>query len=148
MDVIDFEQLAMVHLLATGCMVGLIWTIHAVHYPLFAFVPEPYAPFQAEHMRRISWLLVIPWGVEVVSAFGLVVLAEGGWNRLLAWIGGGLALAIVSVTGLLAAPAHGRLLERFDVDEHRSLMRIDLIRTLLWTARGGIALLIALSIVD
>lgn len=136
----DFEQLAVIHLAATGFMVGLIWTIHAVHYPLFAFVPEPYEPFQGEHMKRISRLLVIPWGIEVASALGLLLLADGGRQRSWSLVGGALVVAIVVVTGLLAAPAHGRLLERFDAAEHRSLMRIDLARTLLWTARGAVAI--------
>lgn len=143
MDVLDYQHVALVHLLATGFMVGLIWTIHAVHYPLFAFVPEPYEPFQSEHMRRISWLLVIPWGVEVVSALGLVLTAETAGERLWSLVGGGLVVAIVAVTGLLAAPAHGRLLQRFDTTEHRHLMRVDLLRTLLWSTRGAVALAIA-----
>lgn len=138
-----FEQLALLHLLATGFMVGLIWTIHAVHYPLFAFVPEPYEPFQSEHMRRITMLLVVPWGVEVFTALGLFLTAETDAQRAWSLIGGGLVIAIVAVTGLLAAPAHGRLLERFDEQEHRQLMRVDLLRTLLWTARGAVALVIA-----
>lgn len=143
MDFVDFEQLALVHLIATGFMVGLIWTIHFVHYPLFAYVPEPYEPFQSEHMRRITLLLLVPWGVEVFSALGLALLADPGTERTLAFTGAALVVAIVAVTGLLAAPAHGRLLQRFDPEEHRSLMRIDLVRTLLWTARGVVALAIA-----
>ena len=140
-----FEQLAIVHLLATGFMVGLIWTIHVVHYPLFAFVPEPYEPFQAEHMRRITRLLVIPWGIEVFTALGLFLTAETDGQRALALLGGALVVAVVAVTGLLAAPAHGRLLERFDAAEHRTLMRVDLVRTLLWTARGGVAFALVAS---
>jgi len=141
-----FEQLAILHLLATGFMVGLIWTIHAVHYPLFAFVPEPYEPFQSEHMSRITKLLVVPWGIEVFTALGLVLTAETDTQRNWSLAGGVLVVGIVAVTGLLAAPAHGRLLQRFDPEEHRQLMRVDLLRTLLWTARGGVALAIGLAI--
>lgn len=141
-----FEQLAIIHLVATGFMVGLIWTIHVVHYPLFAFVPEPYEPFQAEHMTRITKLLVLPWGVEVFTALGLFLTAEPGGQRVLSLLGGALVVVIVAVTGLLAAPAHGRLLNRFDAGEHQRLMRVDLLRTLLWTARGAVAVAIALSI--
>lgn len=132
---LDIDTVALVHLLATGFMVGLIWTIHVVHYPLFAFVPEPYEPFQAEHMRRISLLLVVPWGLEVLSALALFLLAETAEQRVWALVGGGLVVAIVAVTGLLAAPTHGRLLDSFDAVQHRRLMRVDLVRTLLWSAR-------------
>ena len=142
-DVVEFEQLALIHLLATGFMMGLIWTIHAVHYPLFAFVSEPYEPFQSEHMRRITLLLVVPWGAEVITALGLLLTADAGAQRTWSLVGGVLIVMIVAVTGLLAAPAHGRLLERFDAEEHRRLMRVDLLRTLLWTLRGGVALILA-----
>jgi len=142
-----FETLVIIHLVATGFMVGLIWTIHAVHYPLFAFVAEPYAPFQSEHMRRITMLLVVPWGAETLSAFGLLLTADTNAQRNWSLIGGGLVVAIVAVTGLLAAPAHGRLLERFDEEEHRRLMSVDLVRTLLWTARGIVACIIAFTVI-
>ena len=145
MSFLDFEQLAVIHLLSTGFMVGLIWTIHVVHYPLFAFVPEPYEPFQSEHMRRITRLLVVPWGIEVSTALGLILTAGTASQQLWSLVGGALVVAIVAVTGLLAAPAHGRLLERFDEQEHRQLMRIDFVRTLLWTARGGVACIIAFA---
>lgn len=136
---LGFDQIAIVHLAATGFMVGLIWTIHVVHYPLFALVPEPYAPFQSEHMSRITKLLVLPWGVEALSAVALVVAADAGFDRTLALIGLVLLAAVVLVTGGLAAPAHGQLLEHFDADIHRRLLSIDLVRSLLWSARLVVA---------
>ena len=142
MHVFDFENLAIAHLLATGFMAGLIWTIHAVHYPLFAHVPEPYAPFQKEHMRRISLLLAVPWAVEILTAFGLFLTAETTEQRTWAFIGGVLIVLILGVTGLFAAPAHGKLLSQFDVDKHRHLMRVDLLRTMLWTVRSVVAVVL------
>lgn len=142
MGFFDFENLAIVHLLATGFMAGLIWTIHVVHYPLFALVPEPYEPFQREHMRRISLLLAVPWTVEILAALGLFLAAETPEQRAWAFVGGALIVLIVAVTGLFAAPAHGELLRHFDVNKHRHLMRADLWRTVLWSLRSGIAVVL------
>lgn len=128
-------------------MVGLIWTIHVVHYPLFALVPEPYEPYQAEHMRRITRLLVVPWGLEVCTAIGLVLTAQSSEQRFWSLVGVALVVAVLGVTGLLAAPAHGRLVRGFDAGLHRRLMRIDLLRTMLWTARGMVSLVVALAVV-
>ncbi|MEM9563645.1 MAG: DUF1772 domain-containing protein [Actinomycetota bacterium] len=136
----SFALLAAVHLAATGFMVGLMWTIHVVHYPLFALVNEPYRPFQEAHMARISRLLVVPWGVEVVSAAVLVLAAPSGSDRLLALVGLALVGAVLAITAFGAAPLHGRLVERFDDDLHHRLLQVDLVRTLLWTARLGPAL--------
>lgn len=134
-DVLTFETLAIVHLAATGFMVGLIWTIHVVHYPLFALVNEPYRPFQEAHMARITALLVVPWGIEVISAALLVLAAPAGSATAIALAGMGLIGVLVAITGLGAAPIHGRLVERFDADLHRRLLRVDRVRALLWTVR-------------
>ena len=138
----SFESLALVHLAATGFMAGLIWTIHVVHYPLFALVNDPYRPFQEAHMARITGLLVVPWGLEVLSAAGLLVVADAGSERALAVTGVVLLVAIVALTGLGAAPIHGRLVDRFDADLHRRLLRVDRVRVGLWTARLGLAVAI------
>ncbi len=137
--VMTFQSLAVAHLAATGFMAGLIWTIHVVHYPLFALVNEPYEPFQRAHMTRITRLLLLPWGVEVLTALALVVVAPDGVARALAGVGVALIAALVVVTGLGAAPAHGRLVERFDEAAHRRLLRVDRVRVVAWTLRLALA---------
>ncbi len=130
-----FERIAVVHFAATGFMVGLIWTIHIVHYPLFALVNEPYRPFQEAHMSRITGLLVVPWGAETLASIALLLVAGAGLQRNLAIAGLVLLVVIVLVTGLGAAPIHGQLVDSFDADLHQRLMRVDLVRSLLWTVR-------------
>ena len=134
-DVLSFETLAIAHLAPTGFMVGLIWTIHVVHYPLFALVNEPYRPFQEAHMARITALLVLPWGLEVVTGALLVFAAPAGSATGFALAGMGLIGLLVAITGLGAAPIHGRLVERFDADLHGRLLRVDRVRALAWTLR-------------
>ena len=132
--------LTLVHFAATWMMTGLIWTIHVVHYPLFDKVGEAtYEAFQTEHMRRISQLLLVPWGVESLTALALVVAAPTARLRVLAIMGLVLVGAILLVTGLGAAPIHGRLVDGFDAGEHRRLLQVDLVRTLMWTVRGLLA---------
>ena len=94
-------------------------------------------------MARITRLLVLPWGVETVTAIALVMLTTGA-ERSLALLGLGLLVAVVLVTGLLAAPIHGQLVAHFDAGLHDRLLRVDLIRTVLWTGRGAVALLLVL----
>ncbi|MFM8483846.1 MAG: hypothetical protein ACKOBT_10925, partial [Actinomycetota bacterium] len=74
--------LGIVHLVATWFMVGLIWTIHVVHYPLFAYVgPDEYVAFQAEHVRRIGMVLLVPWAVEGICILSLLVMAMRSKSR-------------------------------------------------------------------
>lgn len=136
--------LVLTHLAATAAMVGLMWTVHFVHYPMFGMVADDrYVRFQSDHMRRISWVLVVPWGVEVVTAGALVVSAPDQDLRNLAVLGLVGVAAVVGTTALLAAPAHGRLLDGFDDALHRRLLAVDAVRTAIWTLRLVVAAAIA-----
>lgn len=130
---------AVAHLAGTAAMVGLIWTIHVVHYPLFGLVgTDRYPEYQREHMARITRLLLVPWGVEGLSAVALVVMTEGT-DRVLALVGLVMLAVVVAVTGLGAAPIHGRLIDGYDQPLHDRLMRFDLLRAIGWTLRLVIA---------
>lgn len=53
-----------VHAASTMAMVGLIWTVQVVHYPLFESVgAEAYPNYQSRHIDRIGAVLVVPWGL-------------------------------------------------------------------------------------
>ena len=137
-----------IHLAATLFMVGLIWTIHYVHYPLFANVGEStYASFQASHVERIGKLLFVPWLTEGVTLLGILTLAFLGGNQ--SWriptLINGVAMAVVLViSGFWSAPAHGKLADGFDASVHDQLMTANLIRTLAWTVCGICAIWLVL----
>lgn len=88
------------YLASTLFMVGLIWTIHYVHYPLFAHVGEStYVAFQSEHVNRIGKLLLLSWPTEGLTLLAILVLAFLGQRsdlRLPAFLNGiGMAIARV-----------------------------------------------------
>lgn len=134
------RPLLIVHLASTLFMVGLIWTIHVVHYPLFAYVGEStYVSFQAEHVNRIGKLLLLPWLTEGVTLLGLLLLAFLGKHqnlRLPAFLNGiGMAIALI-ISGVWSAPAHGELADGFIQSVHDRLMTANLVRTFAWTLCG------------
>ena len=134
------RPLFIAHMASSLFMVGLIWTIHVVHYPLFAHVGEStYIEFQAEHVNRIGKLLLLPWLTEGVTLLGILLLAFfGAWRdlRLPAFLNGlGMAIALI-ISGVWSAPAHGELADGFDADVHQRLMNANLVRTLAWTLCG------------
>lgn len=134
------RTLLVIHLAATLFMVGLIWTIHYVHYPLFANVGEStYASFQASHVERIGKLLFVPWLTEGITLIGVLALAFLGGHKALRvpTVINGAAMAVVLViSGFWSAPAHGKLADGFDASVHDQLMTANLIRTLAWTVCG------------
>ena len=134
------RALVIAHMASTLFMVGLIWTIHYVHYPLFAHVGEStYIAFQSEHVNRIGKLLLLPWLTEGITLLGVLALAFLGNRRdlrLPAFLNGvGMAIALV-ISGVWSAPAHGELADGFDADVHQRLMNANLVRTLAWTLCG------------
>lgn len=141
MPVLDVD-LRFAHAIATWALVGLIWTIQLVQYPLFAIVPaEGFLRFHAEHMRRITWVVGPLMLVEALTAIGLVLRNP---SEPLLWIGLGLVALLWLVTGLLSVPCHRRLSAGFDRSAHATLVGTNWIRTIAWSARGGLAVWILL----
>ena len=129
-----------IHAAATFVMVGLIWTMQVVHYPLFALVGESdFSEYEASHQRRIIRLLAIPAVTEIVSA-GLIALdPPDGVPASLAIAGGSLLVAVWVLTGLVQAPLHGALSSGYDATRIGRLVRTNWWRTLAWTGRGVMA---------
>ena len=143
------RTLLVIHLAATLFMVGLIWTIHYVHYPLFAYVGEStYASFQAAHVERIGKLLFVPWLTEGITLLGILALAFLGGHKMLripSVINGAAMAVVLVISGFWSAPAHAKLADGFDKSLHDQLMTVNLIRTLAWTVCGICAVWIVLS---
>lgn len=131
-------------------MVGLIWTIHYVHYPLFAYVGEAnYVQFQQSHVDRIGTLLALPWLTEGVTLLVLIVVSVFGPTRRIripAVLNGAAMAVVLVISGFWSAPAHAKLADGFDKSVHDQLMTVNLIRTLAWTVCGVCAVWIVLSI--
>jgi len=131
--------LLLVHTAATLAMWGVILMVQLVHYPLFRLVGEKdYTKYQAEHMRRITWIVAPLMTSEFVTA-GLLVwtlpAAVPGWA---AWTGLALVLFIWGTTGLVQVPLHSRLTDGFDAAAHRRLVRTNWLRTAAWTLRASL----------
>jgi hypothetical protein len=132
------------HVASTLYMVGLIWFVQLVHYPLMDRVPPSgFAEFERAHASRTSWAVGPPMLVEMATAVSLVVVPGLAPDSRIAILGLVILIGIWISTALLQVPAHGLLAEGFDEDVHRRLVRTNWIRTLLWTARGWVALSLA-----
>lgn len=127
-----------VHAVTTLSLVGLIWTIQLVHYPLFERVGvTEFRAYEAEHNRRITPLVGPLMVIELVSAILLISGICPGWLPRGVAISGLLALAAIWLsTALIQVPCHGRLLREYDPNTIRWLVLSNWIRTGLWTFRG------------
>jgi hypothetical protein len=137
------------HVAATWALIGLIWTIHVVHYPLFAAVKTGFRAYHESHMQRITLVVGPLMLVELLGAVYLWLNPPAGTEQRM-WLVALVLLGVVwAETGLFAVPQHGRLeTGGFDGGVHAALMRGNLVRTLAWTARGVVLLWIVVRWAD
>lgn len=137
------KSLFLINLASTWALVGLIWTIQVLHYPLFNRVGMAAFPaYHAEHNQRITPLVLVLMLAELLTALALLVERPALMPAWAAWLGVGLVGLIWLSTAFLQVPYHGQLSGGFSESAHQGLVVSNWIRTLAWTARGG--LLIAL----
>jgi hypothetical protein len=129
------------HAAATLVLVGMIWVIQVVHYPLFAAVgQDTFIAYETAHSVRITWVIVIPWAVQGLTTAALLLAPPSGVPRWLIIIAAALALIPVVVTITLSVPAHSVLGQGFDAAAHARLVSTNWLRTAAWTLHGGVAL--------
>jgi len=133
--------LVLTHAASTLVLVGIIWTVQVVHYPLMALVgTDGFIAYEAAHAPRMAAVVMVPWTLQGVTTAGLLIARPAAlpWWLLL---GAAIAAAVpVVVTVAASVPAHARLGSGFDAGVHRRLVRTNWIRTLAWTAHAPIAL--------
>lgn len=135
------DFLFVIHAGATLFLVGLIWTIQIVHYPLFAMVGENgYAAYQTSHMSRITYVVAPVMLAELGTAAYFAFVDYEPIDAKLFWFGLALVLVIWISTALIQSPVHGRLAQKFDADLVNKLVWTNWLRTILWTVRGALIL--------
>ena len=124
--------LVLIHLISTSLMVGIIWVIQVVHYPSFHFIGNSrYISFQKFHMERISYIVIPVMLVESISGF-LLIYDELNPILLTSMV---LLLSIWMLTAFFFSSLHQKLVSGYEEETIRKLVKINWIRTLLWTLR-------------
>lgn len=128
---------------ATWAMVGLIWTIQLVQYPMLAD-HSALAPGLAarEHQRRITWIVGPLMAVEGVTALALLVDRPATMAAVWAWLAAALLGVALASTALVQVPLHGTLARAHDAHAARRLIVTNWVRTVAWTARGLVLLVV------
>lgn len=122
-------------------LVGLIWLVQVVSYPLFAKVGVPeFAAYHAAHARLITFVVAPLMLGELVSALAWVAASEPRLPRGIAWAGAALAIAVWLATMFVSVPQHEVLSHGFDGRAQQLLVSTNWLRTIAWTLRGGILL--------
>ena len=133
------NPLLVIQIASTLALVGLIWTIQLVHYPLFDHVDrEHFVDFHRQHSSRISLVVVPLMLAEAATAALLLVARPAVVSAPAAWAGAALLAVVWLSTALLQVPQHGVLGQGFDAGAHRLLVTTNWLRTAAWSARGAL----------
>jgi len=143
------RSLLLIEFALTAMMTGIIWFVQVVHYPLFLKIPrEAFTSYEASHTLRTGWVVAPLMLAELGTALLLTFVAFGkhpsgpGADRLhLAALG--CLLLIWASTFLVQVPLHGLLTGQADPGAMKSLVSTNWIRTLFWTLRMLLLLLLA-----
>ena len=127
------------HAGATLYLVGVIWIVQILHYPLLENVgAEDYAKYHNRHTTRITPIVAPAMILELLTAIYFVFVSFEPVSALYFWIGLALVLIIWTSTFFVQVPLHEKLGASFDADAQRRLVRTNWIRTAAWTLRGAL----------
>lgn len=130
----------LVHLVSTAAMMGLIWFVQVVHYPLFDAVgPQEFVAYEAAHIQRTSWVVGPFMAAEGLTALWIAGLVRSEVGTVMPLIGLGLLAVVHLSTVVLQVPAHGLLSTGYDAEQVSRLVATNWIRTVGWTARAVLA---------
>ncbi len=121
-------------------MFGVIWVIQLVHYPLMRKVPAAaFGAFEAEHQRRITYVVGPLMAAEGVSVLAVFFLRPSCISFTMALIGGLVEAVAIGTTAFVSAPMHGRMAASGDPLLLERLIATNWIRTAAWTTRAALA---------
>jgi uncharacterized membrane protein len=131
----------LLHIAATLAMVGLIWFVQIVHYPLFSKVGrDSFRRYEMDHQRLVAWVVAPAMLTELVTAILLLWSPPVGIGDISVWLGIILLAMIWLITYSVQVPQHAALVLAYDADVQRRLVRGNWFRTAAWSARGFLVL--------
>jgi uncharacterized membrane protein len=131
----------LLHIAATFAMVGMIWFVQIVHYPLFSKVGrDSFRCDEMDHQRLVAWVVAPAMLTELVTAIVLLWSRPLGISDISVWLGILLLVTIWLITYGVQVPQHAALVLAYDADMQRRLVKGNWLRTVAWSARGLLVL--------
>ena len=127
-------MLLLIHAAITFALVGLIWTVQLVIYPLFSKIgSEAFHAYHQRYMQRIGFL-VGPLMFGEIATAGLVLFQGERSPWFLATLP---LLALIWLsTWRIHIPLHRQLEENFSMRACERLVFTNWLRTVAWTLRS------------
>jgi hypothetical protein len=131
------DAVLVLNVLASWTMVGVIWFVQVVHYPLLSVVPvESASAVAVEHQRRTGWVVMLPMTIEGVTTLLLLAMVPAGVAWFVPWLAGIPLAVALGATVLLSVPRHARMASNPDPTVGRELVTTNWVRTIAWSLHG------------
>lgn len=140
-EVLNLIYLTIGQLVITWILAGIMWFAQVVHYPLYKKIKEGFVEYERAHIRRAAFLLAPLMLFEIISAILLIGVVPEGMMTRFASINLILLMVIWLSTFLFQVTQHQKLSVRFSKKIIQGLIHSNWIRTLLWTAKGIVMIL-------
>ena len=131
----------LMQLICSWMMIGIIWFIQLVHYPLYAKIKEGFIEYERSQIRRVAFLVGPIMLVEAITSIILVGVAPPGIQTKLAALNLILLIFIWISTFLFLIGQHQKLSIRFSKKTLHLLIATNWIRAILWTFKGVLIIL-------
>ncbi|MDX1920238.1 MAG: hypothetical protein SFU25_05835 [Candidatus Caenarcaniphilales bacterium] len=135
------EIIFKVNLFVTIFMVGVIWFVQIVHYPLFAKVsPSVFPEYLAWHARLTTFVVAPMMLLELLTGIFMLLHQPlhqfGRIGRVVNILSFGLILLIWYSTFFIQVPLHDKLQGSWNQEIGARLVLTNWIRTVAWSLRG------------
>ena len=136
------------NLVVSSFMVGLIWLIQLVSYPLFSYVNVgDFQKYHSRHVKKITPIVALAMTLEASIALILLIFTPSDSVGLLV-INTLLVCLIWVSTAFIQIPYHQRLeFPKYQILYTEKLIKTNWIRTILWTFKLIISIWVLMSFV-
>jgi len=133
------RTLFITHFLASTYMLGVIWIIQIIHYPLFLFVgKDSFIAYELEHINKTAVVIALPMLIEFSTYMAMLYFNLSLRKNPLFLVSGLLLIIIWGTTFFVSVPLHNQLSMGYDQKSVESLIHTNWIRTIAWSLRVGI----------
>ncbi len=124
---------------------GVIWLVQLAHYPFFHRTDrDRFREHMSFHKVRVSFIVMPLMLTELGTSLWLSLMADD--FILLHRAGLGIVILIWLVTFFTSVPLHEKLSGGYDEPTVQKLVNTNWIRTLLWTLKSVLGILILLRL--
>lgn len=129
-----------IQLISSGAILGVLWYLQLVHYPLLKKVKDNFTAYETLSVRKILFFMT-PWIIlDVLVNVILALNLSSGFAGIIMGIILALSIFTWLMTFFFQIDIQQELLSGFSLKSLKSVIRSSLIRTIIWSFK--VALLV------